>query len=106
MMADAIDESISELFSPGVLEEFHNALLRQYDITRDEMPYRLESAIKLLTNVFGLKATDTIGRVILRRLYRKFDLQFDESTAQPSTNALKLQRKDSRRSAIWINRPT
>lgn len=93
MMADAIDESISELFSPGVLEEFHNALLRQYDITRDEMPYRLETAIKLLTNVFGLKATDTIGRVILRRLYRKFDLQFDESTGATFYECVEIAKK-------------
>ena len=78
-MSDSIDEAVRELLSPQVLEAFYDALLVQYDVTRDELPYRLQTAYKLLTETFGRRGTDTISRTIARRLYEKFDLEFDSS---------------------------
>jgi len=76
-MAEAIDEAIRELFSPQVLETLYNVLSTQYGVTRDELPYRLETAYKILTDVFGMRGAETIGRMIIRRLYQKLDLQFE-----------------------------
>jgi hypothetical protein len=92
-MADSIDESIRELFSPQVLEQFHNVLLGRYDVSRDELPYRLETAYRILTNVFGMKGAETIGRMIVRRLYQKFGLEFDGSLGLNLMDYVELAKK-------------
>ena len=92
-MADAIDDSIRELFSPQVLEQFHNVLLGRYDVTHSELPYRLETAYKILTNVFGMKGADTIGRMIVRRLYEKLGLQFNVSPGLSLMDYVEIAKK-------------
>jgi hypothetical protein len=54
-------------------------LLERYDVVRDEVPYRLETGLKILTDAFGTRGAETIGRVIVRRFYQKLGLQFHES---------------------------
>jgi len=78
-LIEAIEETIREVFSPIVLEALYKALLERYDVTRDELPYRLETANKILTDVFGLKGAETLGRAIAGRLFAKLGLRFEES---------------------------
>ena len=92
-MTDAIDDCIRELFSPQVLEQLHNILLERYDVTRNELPYRLETVYKILTNVFGMRGADTIGRMIVRRLYQKLGLQFDESPGLSLMDYVEIAKK-------------
>jgi hypothetical protein len=74
----AIDESISELLGQRVLESLYSVLERRYDVTRDELPYRLDTAYMLLGEVFGIHATRTISKSIIRRLYGKLNLEFED----------------------------
>ena len=73
-LIEAFEESIREILGPAVLESLYEGLEKHYDVHRDELPYRLETAFALLSNIFGLQGSHTLGRQIARRLYRKLDL--------------------------------
>jgi len=78
LLVEAIDESIRDLFSPQVLETMYTVLLERYDVTRDELPYRLETAYDILKNVFGIRGGRAISRIIASRLHQKLGLRFEE----------------------------
>ena len=69
---------MSELLGREVLRSLYLALENQYDVTKDEVPCRIETAYKILRDVFGVKGAGTLSRRIVRRLYDKLDLKFDE----------------------------
>ena len=75
---DATDETITELLGPAVLNALYARLADTYDITRDELPYRLDTAYSVLETVFGVKGARTISRSIVRRFYGKLNVEFKE----------------------------
>jgi hypothetical protein len=93
VMAEAIDESIRELFSQQVLETLYNVLSARYNVTRDEVPYRLDTAYKILSDVFGARGAQTIGKAIIRRLYSKLNLAFKETPGLTLTDYIDLAKK-------------
>ncbi|MGA3405860.1 MAG: hypothetical protein ABSD49_09030 [Candidatus Bathyarchaeia archaeon] len=50
-----------------------------YDITPDEVPYRLDTLFETLEQTFGVKGARTLSKAIARRLYFRFNLQFVET---------------------------
>jgi hypothetical protein len=90
VLAEAIDDTLRELFSPQVLETVYKVLLERYDVVREEVPYRMETAFKLLTDAFGPRGAGTIGRSIVRRLYQKLDLHLDESPGLELTDYIEI----------------
>ena len=78
-LLEAIDESLGEVLGQRVLESLYSVLEKHYDVTREELPYRLDTAYKLLGEVFGIQATRTISKSIVRRLYEKVNLEFEDA---------------------------
>jgi len=78
VLVEAMDESVRELLSSLVLETLYRVLLEHYDVTRDELPYRLQTVFEILTKLFGTRGGLTIGKNISRRLYEKLGLEFEE----------------------------
>ena len=93
LLAEAIEESIMELLGNRVLEALYSVLDKRYDITRDEVPYRLETIHKILTNVFGIKGSETIDRNIAHRFYRKLDLPFEASPFLKLTDYVEIAKR-------------
>jgi len=60
----------------GVLSSLYDALEKYYSVTRDELPYRLETVYSVLEIVFGAKGAHAIERRIVRRLYDKLEFPF------------------------------
>jgi hypothetical protein len=77
-LVDAIDQSICDLVGQKVLDTMHTVLMKRFDIPRDEIPCRLESFQRILTETFGLRGCATITRVIARRFYDRLDLRYDD----------------------------
>jgi len=75
-VTEAFDESIREILGPVVLESLYTSLEKHYDVRSDELPYRLETAHQLLSDLFGFRGSNTLGRQIARRLYKKLNLRF------------------------------
>jgi hypothetical protein len=92
-LLEAIDESIGELLGQRVLESLHSLLEKRYDVTRDELPYRLDTAYKLLGEVFGIQATGTISTHIIRRLYQKLNLEFEDAADLGLIQGVELAKK-------------
>ena len=77
VLREAFDETVSDLLGPNVLSVLYDVLARNHDISRGELPYRLDTAFKQLEQVFGVKGAKTIGRAIATRLYGKLGLEFE-----------------------------
>lgn len=78
LLCQALDDSISELLGQNVLPSLYAALEKHYSISRDELPYRLETIYSILENVFGVRGSRTIEKHVARRFYKKLDLPFSE----------------------------
>jgi hypothetical protein len=77
-LVEAMDEVIGEMLGRKVLKSLYTALETHYDVTKDEIPYRIETAYKILKDVFGVQGSTTISNSIVRRLYQKLGLDFEE----------------------------
>lgn len=76
-LVESIDETITALLSKGVLDSLYLHLERCFAITKDELPYRLETFFSILEKTFG-SSEKTIGKAIAKRFYFKLRLEFDE----------------------------
>jgi len=77
LFCQAVDESISEILGANVLPSLYAALEKQYTVTRDELPYRLETMYSVLESVFGFRGSRIIEKHIVRKFYHTLGLPFD-----------------------------
>jgi len=77
-LIEAFDEVVSELLGSDVLDSLYLALKNRYTVSKDELPYRLDTAYSMLEHVFGFKGVRTIGNRIARRLYERLSLEFND----------------------------
>jgi hypothetical protein len=76
ILARTIDKTITELFSPTVLTALYEHLEKNYNLTRDELPYRLKTMYIVLDRVFGFKGANIIERRIAKNLCDEFNIPF------------------------------
>ena len=81
-LVESIDETITGLLSREVANALHTHLLKVHAISRDEIPYRLETLFSTLEETFGLTSSKTIGKVIARNLYAKLGLSFHDNPSR------------------------
>ena len=77
-LVESIDETITALLSKSVLDSIYLHLERYLSISKDELPYRLDTFFSILEKTFG-RSERTIGKAIARRFYSKLRLEFDET---------------------------
>ncbi len=75
VLVESIDESITVLLSRQVMDALYLHLHATYSVSRDELPYKLDTLCKILQKTFGTSA-QTIGQLIARRFYQKLQLEF------------------------------
>lgn len=64
------------MLGANVLPSLYAALEKHYAVTRDELPYRLETMYWVLENVFGFRGSRIIEKHIVRKFYNKLGLSF------------------------------
>ena len=74
----AFDESISGMLGERVLTSLYAVLHKHYSVSRDELPYRLETVYAVLEKIFAVNGSRTIEKNIVRRFYNKLGLAFNE----------------------------
>ena len=84
-MVESIDETITALLSRVVLEALYTHLQTNHSISKDEIPYRLDTLFITLEKVFGVPSSTTITKAIARKFYLKLGLEF---TGNPSRTLL------------------
>jgi len=70
LLVDSVDEAISEVLGSRVTSAFWHHYQAFLGITRDEMPYRLDTLFASLKGTFGVGG-ETLGRHIVKKLYAK-----------------------------------
>ena len=75
---EAFEETLTALLGSDVLTALNATLLKDYDVSRDELPYRFDTLIVVLTQVLGVRNANTIGRSIIRKLFSKLNIEFDD----------------------------
>ena len=74
-----IDDAIRGIVGVNVLQSLHKHLKNRYDITPEEIPYRLDMLFQTLEETFGVAGARTIANAIAKRIYLKYNLQFTET---------------------------
>ena len=92
----AVDGAIFGIVGQDVLRALYEHLKEHYDITPDEIPYRLESVFETLEQTFGVQGARTLSRAIAKRLYLRLNLQFVETEDYRLQDYLEQAKKELR----------
>jgi hypothetical protein len=76
---EAFEQGIRDLLGSDVLSSLYVALERSHNVTRDDLPNRFDVAYVLLEHVLGVGASRRICMGMVRRLYRKLNLEFHDN---------------------------
>jgi len=71
-----LNGAIVRLLGREVLESMYRHLRDHYDVTADEVPYRLDTVFHVLYDVLDEPGIETIQMIAAKRLYDKFALTF------------------------------
>ena len=77
-LVESIDETITELLSRTVVDALYVHLQTFHSISRDEVPYRLDTLFTSLERTFGVRSSQTITKAIARKFYLKLGLDFTD----------------------------
>jgi hypothetical protein len=75
LLLESIDESVAVLLSRQVVDALYLHLETTHSISRNDVPYKLDTLIATLQRTLGSGA-QTVGRAIARRFYLKLQLEF------------------------------
>jgi len=75
-LLESIDETITGLLSRKVVDALYLNLQTVHSISRDEVPYKLDTFCSTMEKLFGLRGANTICKAIARKLYAKLGLTF------------------------------
>jgi hypothetical protein len=100
-LVESIEETITELFSGAVVEALYAHLETFHSISRDEVPYRLDTLFTSLEKIFGVRGSQAITRVIAKKFYPKLGLEFTDNSSRTLVEyvdeaKMKLQESRSR----------
>jgi hypothetical protein len=84
-LVESIDEAITDLLSRPVVDALYVHLQTNHSISRDEVPYRLDTLFAILEKIFGVRSSQTITKAIARKFCLKLELEF---TGNPSRTLL------------------
>ena len=72
----AVEKSITNLLGSQVLNSLYGFLTQYHDVSKNDVPYRLEPLFSTLESTFGFNGSRTISRVIAREVYDNMGLKF------------------------------
>jgi hypothetical protein len=85
MLVKSIDEALTELLGDKGRDSLYQHLAEHYDITREEMPYRLDSLHAAIEQILGEKASKVLDIEIVKYLARQTKVPL------PDTRDISLQ---------------
>ena len=88
----SVDQAISSLLSQEVAEAFRSNLRDKRGISPDEIPDNLPTVSIVLRKYFG-PSSETIENVIVRELYAKYGLEFQENQNHQLTDYVENARQ-------------
>jgi hypothetical protein len=89
MLVESVSETFREVFSQGISVAFYDYLYRQFSISRNMIPERVDEFESALSETFGQSASLVLTKAIAKRLYLRAGVQFAE---KPSYGLLRYVR--------------
>jgi hypothetical protein len=81
-LVESIDETVAALLSRSVVDALYAHLQTFHSISRDEVPYRLDTLLTTLEKTFGLRGSQTMTKAITRKFYLKLGLEFTDNPSR------------------------
>jgi hypothetical protein len=78
LFIESLDESVTLVLGEIAKRAIYEAIDRNYNIARSRIPERLDEFTLALDALFGPRASKTMTKVIIKRLYSKLALAFVE----------------------------
>ena len=72
----SMDEAITDLLSREIVDAIYLHLQKVHSISKNDVPYKIETLCATLNGVFGASGTATISKAIARKLFAKLGLTF------------------------------
>jgi len=85
LLVESVKETISEVLGARVTPAFWYHYQAFLGMTRDEMPYRLDTLFSSLKGMFGVGG-ETLGRRIVKKLYAKAGVPLNYVPDRPLTD--------------------
>jgi hypothetical protein len=73
-LLESIDQTITDLLGPNVVDALYTHLQTTYSISREEVPHRLDTLSAVLKRIFGGSSL-TVSKAIARKFYLKLGLE-------------------------------
>ena len=86
LLVKSIDEAVTELLGEKGRQSLYRHLAEHYDVTRDEIPYRLDALHVAINRTLGNKAADVLDIEIVKYLARQIKVPL------PDTRDISLQK--------------
>lgn len=75
-LSSAIDDTLREFLGVERRDKLYHDLRSEYDVTREELPYRSETLYQVLEADLGVIGAKTLGTTIAQKFYAKLGLSF------------------------------
>lgn len=75
LLLQCVDEVLADLLGRRTREAVYDCLERDYSLARNDIPNDFNKFFGLLEETFG-KGSSTIGKSIIKRLYKKLEWEF------------------------------
>jgi len=82
LIVESVEESVAEVLGARVASAFWDHYQAFFGITREEMPYALDTLFSSLKKIFGVGG-EILGRIIIRKLYAKVGVPLNYASGHP-----------------------
>ena len=82
LLIDSVGEAITDVLGARVTPAFWQHVQAYLGITKEEMPYHLDTLFSALKDAFGVGG-DTLGRIIIKKLYAKAGVPLEYTPNHP-----------------------
>jgi len=76
-LLDAVDETLCLVLSERTKDAIYVHMEKYFDLRREEIPRKPDLFVSCLEKIFG-RAASVLEKMVLRRLYSKLGIDFDE----------------------------
>ncbi len=93
ILVRCLEDALTEVLGRTVANAMFVQMWEHYDITREEVPYRLETFFSILEGAFGYKGSRVLSRAIARKLYASLSIEFVETPEKRLTDYVEEAKK-------------
>ncbi len=88
-----MQDAVAEVLGRDVANAMFVQMYENYDITKEEVPYRLETFFSILEGALGYRGSRVLSRVIAKKLYASLSIPFHKTPEKRLTDYVEEAKK-------------